>query len=170
MENVWRPNPHHLRLRIIPNNAEDRARSASKSGRTRIGERSASKRYTVCISPRGGISSTSHERVARDREPVCRNFRKFQDDVAELRLSAGVRLARDTRAELLSFLSFFIYSYLRNEAREPLLPRVSPSIARDTIRSRRIRAYRMDACKNSVIACRVRCTRAQSGSCSLTFA
>lgn len=110
------------RFAIIRELSEESAEISSGDRRTITSKRSSSKRYAVCISPRGILSTASHERVARDREPVCRNFRKFQNDVAEL-LSAGVRVSQErtkTHGSRFSFLSFVIYSYLRNEARASL--------------------------------------------------
>lgn len=63
----------------------------------------------------GALSAACHERVSGDREPVGRNFRKFQNDV--VLLSAGVRAHRGRRRTAVLLLSFFIYSYLRNETR-----------------------------------------------------
>lgn len=82
------------------------------SGKTKIvGRTASSKRYAVCIFPRGILSTTSHKRVAPDREPVCRNFRKFQYNVAKLLFSAGVRLTRaneDTPIALLFSLVLYL--------------------------------------------------------------
>lgn len=128
-------------------------RSASKSGRTRIGERSASKRYTVCISPWGGISSTSHERVARDRETGLSKLSKIPGWCSRASPLGGCP-ARKRHAGWASLFSRSLFTVTYVTRREPLSPLASPrTIARDTIRSRWIRAYRMGACKNSVIAC-----------------
>jgi len=87
------------------------------------------------------LSAASHERVlgARDREPVGRNFRKFQNDV--VLLSAGVRDHSGWRhtAVLLSFSLFTVTYVTRCE--------ISISLSLDLSDSTRlIRAYRERVC------------------------
>lgn len=76
---------------------------------------------------------------------------------------SGSQERTETRAGRASLFSRSLFTVTYVTRRESLFLPLRLSNDRSRF-DRRIRAYRMGACKNSVIACRVRCTRA-SGSC-----
>lgn len=81
------------------------------------------KRYAVCISPcrhHPGPRATNGSADARDREPVGRNFRKFQNDVApRRRWRRWVCVRRDGHRQTFALLSrsLFTVTYVTKDTR-----------------------------------------------------